>query len=773
MAAAASPMDAFDGRADDYARHRFDYAPEAIDAIVAIAGLDRSSVIADLGAGTGMLSRHFAERAMRVYAVEPNDDMRALAVARHPSLGTLHVIAGSAHATGLPDASVDVVTAGRAIQWFDPVPSQAEIRRILRPGGWLVVVRTPVTDAYSLSVLEGVRAICTTRAATSGRHQRAEADALAYFGSDNCIRLTFPQTRRETWPQFLGRLQSLSYAPRAEDPEHAAFVQRARELFEAAAVDGAMTVAYATQVLMKRLAAPPVPRAALPFDEREIDGDIVARFERVVDRVGESIAIHADGVAWRYADLDARANDIAERVLRASPDRARPVALLFDHGAAGIAAMLGVLKAGRAFSALAPAHPAERQRDTLADLGSTLLLCDAGRWNGAQAIATPGLAVKVVDLSALPGRAPRPRVDRSASDVAGIYYTSGTTGAPKGIALSHRYFLHRVWLSAPMLAVAPGDRCSQVPGIAFVSAASDITIALLSGATLCPFDANRHGLAGLAAWLRDERIAILRMPVALLQQFVGTLGDGDVFPHVRILHPAGRLEGDALRRFRRHFPGCRVLRQLASTEASVIASTLQDADVPDGAVVPVGHPVPGKDLWLEKEDGALAGVGEVGEIVVRSRYLFAGLWGRPDTWVPAGEARVHRTGDLGRWRPGCVLEFVGRIDARVKIRGFTVDCEHVEAALLATGRVAAAAVVARDDDHADATLVAYVVPKDADTTPATLRASLALVLPAPMVPSRFVTLDALPTTATGKVHRAALAARPLPRTASTGGAVAP
>lgn len=759
------PAHAFDGRADDYARHRLDYAPEAIDAVIGIAGLGPEAVVADLGAGTGMLSRHFAERVARVYAVEPNDDMRAEASRMAATRPSLQVIAGTAHATGLPDASVDAVTAGRAIQWFDPEPSRAEIGRILRPGGWLIVLRTPLTDPAARAMLDELRALCRTNAATSELHRHAEREALSYFGGDNCIRLEFPQVRRETWPRFLGRLHSLSYAPRPSDPEYEAFVRRARELFDAAAADGELRFTHATQVLMKCMSSRPASRPTLPIEEWEIEGDLVTRFERVVDRFREAVAIRADGEAWRYDDLDARANAIAERVLAASPDRTHPVALLFDAGAAGIAAALGVMKAGHPYAALAPGHPTGRQRELLDDLGARLLLCDAGQREQAERLAGADLAVQVVDLAATPPHAARPSLRRSPDDVAAIYYTSGTTGVPKGVALTHRYLLHRAWWSSGTLSIGPGDAVSQLSALAFVTAASDVMVTLASGATLCPFDVNRHGLAGLAAWIRDERIAILRMPVALVHRLVDALNPDDRFPHVRVVHPAGRVQGPLVHRLRVHFPRpCRVLRQLASTECSVVASMLLDHDtpVPDGDV-PVGYPVPGKEAWLEKDDGTLAGVGEVGEIVVRSRALFAGIWGRPETWLPHGEPRVYRTGDLGRWLPDGALAFVGRTDARVKIRGYTVDCEHVEAAIEATGRVAEVGVVAREDGDGLATLVAYVVPKDAQANPAALRAALAGTLPDYMVPAHFVARDALPRTASGKVHRATLAALPLAR----------
>ena len=541
---------AFDGKAEAYARHRLDYSPVAIEAITAIAGLGRASVIADLGAGTGMLTRHFAERVGRVFAIEPNDDMRALALASLGQHASLRMMNGTAQQTGLPDHSVDAVLAGRAIQWFDPAPAQAEIRRILRPGGWLIVVRTPVTDAYSSAALERLRDERISRHDRNARHHRPQADVDDYFGGGNYIRLAYPCAAQETWPEFLGRLQSLSFSPQPGDAKYAGFERAAREIFDGGAVDGLLRVEYATEVLMKQIVPPVAAPRSLAFAEAEIEGDIVTRFERVAAAVPDGIALKADGEAWTYAQLDGLANRIAETVLRESPDRAKPVALLFDHGIGGVASIMGVLKAGRAYCALSPAHPAERHRETLADLESTLLLCAGSLLGMARNLAPERLHCAAIDPRDMHGSDQRPDIDRSADDIAAIYYTSGTTGRPKGVMLSHRCMLHRVWLSARMLEIAPGDPMSQIAEISFVTAAADVFVALLTGATICPFDARKNSLRQMAAWLNRDRIAILRMPVALFHQFLDSLDETDRFPHVRFMQPSGKLLWNSVDRYR-------------------------------------------------------------------------------------------------------------------------------------------------------------------------------------------------------------------------------
>jgi SAM-dependent methyltransferase len=254
----------FDGKAERYARNRLDYSPSAIDAIIALAGLGKTSVIADLGAGTGMLTRHFVDHVGHVFAIEPNDDMRTLALSRLGHRESLHLIKGAAHDTGLPDHSIDAVMAGRALRWFDPVPSHAEILRILRPGGWLIALRTPVTDAYSRAALKRLRDERISRHDRS-RHHPPHLVVRTYFGVDDHICLTYPCATQETWPEFLGRMQSMAFSPQPGDSKYADFERVAREIFDGGSVDGALSVEYVTELRMKQVVPPAAWPRSLPF----------------------------------------------------------------------------------------------------------------------------------------------------------------------------------------------------------------------------------------------------------------------------------------------------------------------------------------------------------------------------------------------------------------------------------------------------------------------------------------------------------------------------
>ena len=170
---------------------------------------------------------------------------------------SLHWMKGTADDTGLPSRSVHAVTAGRAIQWFDPASSHAEILRILRPGGWLVVVRTPPGDTYSNAALERLRNECGSPHARYRGDHPPQVDDSTHFGGDDFIFLTFPGSVRETWPQFIGRMRSLSFSPQPGEPRFRAFESVAREIFDGGAEEGTLRVRYATEVLMKQMVPTP------------------------------------------------------------------------------------------------------------------------------------------------------------------------------------------------------------------------------------------------------------------------------------------------------------------------------------------------------------------------------------------------------------------------------------------------------------------------------------------------------------------------------------
>lgn len=222
-------MDLYGARAGLYERHRWPYDDAALDLAIRVAGLGPRSCVVDLGAGTGMLSRHFLSRVGTVYAVDPSQTMLSVAVGRYPAL---RPILASASATGLPAASVDCITVGRALHWFEPETARQEFRRLLRSGGWLLVAGTP-----------------PTRRLWPFPHP----NRLPFHLGENYLSWRYPGRIVESWEEFWGRVQSFAWSPAPGADGHEQHRQAMRALFEEHASEGRLTVEYFTEVFLQQL----------------------------------------------------------------------------------------------------------------------------------------------------------------------------------------------------------------------------------------------------------------------------------------------------------------------------------------------------------------------------------------------------------------------------------------------------------------------------------------------------------------------------------------
>jgi amino acid adenylation domain-containing protein len=504
----------------------------------------------------------------------------------------------------------------------------------------------------------------------------------------------------------------------------------------------------------------------VPFELEDTEQSIPARFERQLQRHADRLAVDTDDARISYAELDRLSNGIAHAILAAGGASSEPVALLLDQGHTAVAAILGVLKAGKFYVALDPAHPSARSCAVMKDCGAALIATDARR--AAQARELAGAEVAVLDLDALDTRLSRQRPDvvTDPDATACIFYTSGSTGQPKGVFDTHRNVLHNVMRYTNSLRIGPVDRLTLVQVCCFSGTVSSLFGALLNGACVLPFDLAASTPGRLADWLVRRRATIYHsVPTIFRSLFqVGSRS----FESVRIV----RLEGDTasqrdLDLFRRHFAERALLvNGLGATETGLVAQYFVDRNSrPESGVVPVGHPVADVQIRVVDEAGESVAANEVGEIAILSRYLAAGYWRRPDLTRERFHAAPHEgqgarifyTGDMGRLRPDGCLEHLGRSGEREKIRGQMVELAEVEAALQALKEVKEAAVAVRESRGGERTLVGYVVPvEQPGPLPAALRRELASQLPAFMIPTRYVVLDALPQTSSAKIDRRAL-----------------
>jgi amino acid adenylation domain-containing protein len=462
------------------------------------------------------------------------------------------------------------------------------------------------------------------------------------------------------------------------------------------------------------------------------------------DRAPHAPALRHAGRTLTYAELRDRAFRVAGRLRRQGVRPGDRVGVRIEPSFAQVTAVLGTLLAGAAYVPLDPEYPADRLAFMAADAGLAGLLTDDLGDD------------PVRPLAAVPPDAP-----------AYVIYTSGSTGQPKGVVVAHRGAASAVGDVIDRLGLGPGRRMAQVSSFSFDASVLELFGALGSGA--CLHVAARDTVrdpARLTAMLRDDAITAVIATPSLLVALDGR--EGDLPDLTAMTLGAEPCPPDLAARWSR---GRRVWNLFAPTEASVYATAF---GLPPGAAEapPVGRPIPGARVWVLDERLQPLPAGAAGELCVGGTGVALGYLGQPgltaERFVPdphgAPGTRMYRTGDLGRWRVDGELEFLGRRDQQVKVRGHRVELGEVEAALRAHPAVReAAAALLRD--RPGGRLVAYWVPAPAATAgPAELRAHLRVSLPEAMVPAAFVALDALPLTATGKPDRLAL---PPPPTAAS------
>jgi acyl-coenzyme A synthetase/AMP-(fatty) acid ligase len=333
--------------------------------------------------------------------------------------------------------------------------------------------------------------------------------------------------------------------------------------------------------------------------------------------------------------------------------------------------------------------------------------------------------------------------------------------------------LHYVMRLGNASHISPEDRMTLVRPPSSAGALSNLYLGLLSGSAIFPVDLRQVGLAAIAEWLQREKITIFHAGATVFRHFAQQLTGAEQFPDLRLIRLAsGQIFDKELELFQRYFPNALLLHVLSSTETNTFRIHFfnKDSRVPGGAL-PVGYGVEDMEVLILDDSGNPLGVNEIGEIAVSSDYISPGYWnntaltdsafvGTPD----AKGQRVFRTGDLGQLRADGCLEYLGRKDFRLKIRGHRIQAEEVELALLQIPGIGQAAVTAQKDDNGDDRLVAYVTLTD-QAIPAVsqIREELVKWLPDYMIPARFMILNSLPLNANGKVNRQALPSPDLQR----------
>ncbi|MER6397891.1 non-ribosomal peptide synthase/polyketide synthase [Kitasatospora sp. NPDC001603] len=498
---------------------------------------------------------------------------------------------------------------------------------------------------------------------------------------------------------------------------------------------------------------------ASPVDGGATLGELFATWAA---RTPDAPAVTDGRRTWSYRELAARVDLLAGYLVRRGAGPERTVALVLPRSMELIAAELATARAGAAFLPVDPDYPAERRALMLADAAPAVTLDD------------PGFVRAVLDAAdGGGGGLPRPAV--GADHVAYVIYTSGSTGTPKGVAVTHRGIGGFTAAAVERYAVRAGDRVLQFSSPSFDASVLELFISVLSGATLVVPPGGPWLADELAAVLDEHGITHALIPPAALATLPAPAAG--TAHRLRTLIVGAEACPPAL--VDRWAPGRRMINSYGPTEATIVATWTGPLSA--GAGTPtIGGALPHTrvyvlDAAMRPQPGSTEGELYIGgEAVARGYLNRAGLTAARFVADPFGEpgARLYRTGDRARWNAGGELEFLGRLDRQVKLRGFRIEPGEIEAALRRDTAVGEAVVMVREDEPGRERLVGYVTPADPERAPdpAELRTNLAAALPAQLVPSVVVVLAAMPLTSQNKIDRRAL---PAPVRPASAGRAAP
>ncbi|MFF8510051.1 non-ribosomal peptide synthase/polyketide synthase [Streptomyces sp. NPDC015492] len=498
-------------------------------------------------------------------------------------------------------------------------------------------------------------------------------------------------------------------------------------------------------------------------------GDTIhGRVAALAARTPDATAVSQGDERLTWRELDERADRLARLLRELGTGPEERVGILLDRSPLLVVAFLAVLKAGAVCVPLAPAHPAQRQRTVLERAGARLLLTDAARAAERADAPDDGVTAVAVDTDPRPARQDPtdPAVTVEPERLAYVMFTSGSTGVPKGVAVTHRDVVELA--DEPCWAPGARERMLFHSSHAWDAALLELWGPLLNHGTVVVAPPGETDLKELARLLVDERVTGLWLTAGLFRWLAEE--EPDCFAGVREVRTGGDVvPADAVRKVLAACPGTVVSNGYGPTETTVFAThhIMRAGDpVPDN--VPIGVPLHGMSAYVLSPELQPVPAGAVGELYLAGSGLARGYENDPalsarsfvaDPFGGPG-TRMYRSGDLARRRPDGSLEFVGRADDQVKLRGFRIELTEVDGALAALPGVAHAVSLVREDRPGDKRLVAYAVPAPGGPSPdpAELRARLAETLPDYLVPARIVPLDVLPLTANGKLDRAALPA---------------
>jgi amino acid adenylation domain-containing protein len=480
--------------------------------------------------------------------------------------------------------------------------------------------------------------------------------------------------------------------------------------------------------------------------------------ERQVDATPERVALVGGETEVSYRELDERANRLAHRLIAAGVAVETPVGICLPRSLELVVAVLAVLKAGGAYVPLDPDYPPARLDFMLADAGARVLIARADRTDRCDA------AVAVIDVAAADsGPTTRPRVRVLPDNLAYVIYTSGSTGTPKGVMNAHRGVVNRIRWGQRRFALHPDEAVLFKTPFSFDVAGEELYWPLTTGARLVVARPGGHREADyLADLIRSRGVTTVHFVPSMLNTFLAQDGAAGCAAVLRRLVCSGEALAPALAdRVHEVLPGVRLFNFYGPTEAAI--EVVAGECHPGEPRVTIGQPIDNTRAYILDAHGEPVPVGVAGELHIGGLQVARGYWHRPGltarAFVPdpfGYGTRLYRSGDQVRLLDGGSIDYLGRLDQQVKIRGVRIELAEVEAALATHPAVRAAAVHARPGPGGTPRLVGYLVGAGSPPDAAELRSYLAARLPTAMLPAAYVVVPALPLSPSGKLDRGAL-----------------
>ncbi|MDG4862757.1 amino acid adenylation domain-containing protein, partial [Streptomyces sp. T-3] len=502
---------------------------------------------------------------------------------------------------------------------------------------------------------------------------------------------------------------------------------------------------------------------------------LVEQFAAQVARTPDAVALQHDEQSVTYGELSDWSNQLAHHLTSRGVTPGSLVAVHLERTPHLIAAVLAVLSAGAGYTLLDPQFPVDRLNTVLTQVDPSVLVTQTHMQHLDTQAVVVDLTRETPEISERPST--RPEIAARPDAIACVMFTSGSTGAPKGVAAPQRA-LAATFLGPDYLRFGPAQTYLQCSPMSWDAFALEVFGALLHGGTCVLQPGETTEPRYIAELVAHHGITTLQMSASLFNHMVDE--HPTIFGHLEEVMTAGEAASPAhTARVLAAHPDLQVVNGYGPAESMGFSTAYSVPGTDAQAPVPIGRPIAGKQGYVLDTNLALVPPGVPGELYLGGDGLALGYIGRTDLTSerfvasPYGEpgSRLYRTGDLVRWNQQGELEYLGRADHQVKLRGFRIEPGEVEAVLLAADEVAQAAVVLREDRPGDKRLVAYAVPAEGRSVETeALRRLVAAALPEYMVPSAFVALKALPLTTNGKLDRAAL---PEPRYDSAAGGRAP